>query len=66
MKEEFELDPELSAVPPPLMKCELECKQEDGFVRPKPLNIKYVYTIYVYYSIFHHPMYAQTYGEKHF
>ena len=46
MKEELELDPELSAVPPPSIKCELECKQEEGFVRPKPLSIKYVYIMY--------------------
>ena len=46
VKEEVEFDPELSAVPPPSMKCELECKQEEGFVRPKPLNIKYVYTMH--------------------
>ena len=47
-KEEVELDPLLSAVPPPSMKCEMECKQEEGFVRPKPLNIKYVCYIYMY------------------
>lgn len=40
VKEEVELDPELSAVPPP----SIECKQE-GFVRPKPLNVKYVCSV---------------------
>lgn len=40
VKEEVEYDPELSAVPPPSLKCELECKQEEGFVRPKLLPVK--------------------------
>ena len=42
VKEEVELDPELSAVPPAAIKCELECKQEEGFVRPKVIAVKYV------------------------
>ncbi|XP_065909582.1 DNA/RNA-binding protein KIN17-like isoform X2 [Dysidea avara] len=39
-KEELELDPMLSAIPPPSIKQELECKQEDGFVRPKIIPVK--------------------------
>ena len=39
VKEEVEYDPLLSAVPPP---SELECKQEEGFVRPKLLPVKYI------------------------
>jgi len=38
-KEELELDPMLSAVPPPSIKQELE---EDGFVRPKNISVKSV------------------------
>ena len=38
-KEELELDPLLSAVPPPSIKQEL---QEDGFVRPKNIAVKSV------------------------
>jgi len=51
VKEEVELDPELSAIPPPSMKCELECKQEEGFTRPKILNVKCVLSVCIMCSI---------------
>ena len=41
-EEELEFDPMLSAIPPPSIKQELECKQEDGFVRPKNITVKSV------------------------
>ena len=48
VKEEIELDPKLSAIPPPSVKSELEFKEE-GFVRPKVLNMKYVLFLHILY-----------------